>query len=217
MQMVKTIRNNPRQLLSQSYILGGSPCSGKSTLAERLSQEFHVQHYKVDDHQDSHTKRCSAKRHPTMYQYSTMTWNEIWMRSVAVQGQEEFAYYRERFEMILHDLEQYEAGKRLILEGAAFLPELVERNGANPNRVLFLVPTKDFQLRFYGQRPWIKDILKECEHPNQAFENWMMRDQLFGREILRQADTRNYKAIVVDGRQDIDEQYEYVKEYFGLN
>ena len=82
-----------------------------------------------------------------------MSWNEIWMRPVAVQVQEELAYYHERFEMILHDLEQYEAGKRLILEGAAFLPELVVRNGANPNRVLFLVSTKDFQLRFYGQRP----------------------------------------------------------------
>lgn len=214
--MVKATRNNTRQLLSQSYILGGSPCSGKSTLAERLSDEFHLQYYKADDHQEAHTNRCNAGRHPTMYRYSTMTWNEIWMRPVAVQVQEEFAYYREQFEMILQDLEQYEAGKGLILEGAAYLPELLEENRINPERVLFLVPTMEFQLHHYSQRSWIKDILNECENPEQAFENWMMRDQAFGREILCQAGMKNYRTLVVDGSQPLDVLYADIKDWFGL-
>jgi hypothetical protein len=43
-----------------------------------------------------------------------------------------------------------------------------------------------------------------------------MRDHLFGQEILRQAKSRNYKTIVVDGRRNIDQQYQQVKEYFSL-
>jgi len=118
--------------------------------------------------------------------------------------------------MIAQDLEQYERETRIILEGAAYLPELLELNEANPNNVIFLVPTKEFQLHYYSQRPWVKSILKECEDPEQAFANWMMRDHLFGEEILRQAKARNYKTILVDRSRSIDQQYENVKEYFGL-
>jgi hypothetical protein len=138
------------------------------------------------------------------------------MRPVIEQVQDEFEYYRERFEMIIQDLEQFEPEEAIILEGAAYLPELLEQNEANPNRVSFLVPTKDFQLHYYSQRPWIKDILKECEDPEQAFANWMMRDHLFGQRILREAQARNYKTILVDGSRNIDQQYETIKECFGL-
>jgi adenylate kinase family enzyme len=213
---MKITKETTKQLFSQAYILGGSPCSGKSTIAERLSCEFDLQYYKVDDHERDHAKRSNPSRHPTMYKYSTMNWNEIWMRPVTDQVQEEFEYYRERFEMIAQDLEKYEQEKTIILEGAAYLPELLELNEANPNHVIFLVPTKEFQLHYYSQRPWIKDVLKECEDPEHAFANWMMRDHLFGQEILRQAKSRNYKTIVVDGRRNIDQQYQQVKEYFSL-
>src|SRR5688572_779580 len=184
---MKITKETTKQLFSQAYILGGSPCSGKSTIAERLSSEFNLQYYKVDDYERDHSKLSNARRHPTMYRYSTMNWNGIWMRPVPYQVEELFEYYRERFEMIAQDLEKYEKDKTIILEGAAWLPELLELNEANPNNLIFFVPTKEFQLHCYSQRPWIKDILKECEDPEQAFANWMMRDHLFGQEILRQA------------------------------
>jgi hypothetical protein len=58
--------------------------------------------------------------------------------------------------------------------------------------------------------------LRECADPEQAFENWMARDHLFGRAILRQAKARNYETMLVDGTQNIDEQYAKVEAYFGL-
>jgi hypothetical protein len=78
---------------------------------------------------------------------------------------------------------------------------------------MFLVPTKAFQLYHYSQRPWITQILKDCDDPEQAFDNWMMRDHLFGQEILRQAKARQYGTLVVDGTLSIDEQYEKVSVY----
>ena len=213
---MKITKQRTKQLFSQAYILGGSPCSGKSTIAERLASEFDLPYYKVDEHEREHSKRANPSRHPTMYKFSKMNWSEIWMRPVTDQVQDEFEYYRERFEMIIQDLEKYDPEKAIILEGAAYLPELLEQNGANPNTVSFLVPTKEFQLHYYSQRPWIKDILKECEDPEQAFANWMMRDHLFGQELLHQAKARNYKTILVNGSRNIDQQYETIKECFGL-
>ncbi len=205
-----------QRFFSQAYILGGSPCSGKSTIAERLSHQFNLQYYKVDDYEKEHANRCRSESHPVMYKYSKMSWNEIWMRPVSLQVQEEFEYYRERFEMIIEDLEKYDSNKPMILEGAAYLPELLELNNANPKRVVFLVSTKEFQLRHYVQRGWIQHILKECEDPKEAFDNWMMRDHLFGQEMLNQAKVRNYETILVDGKQNINEHYEKVRAFFGL-
>ena len=78
------------------------------------------------------------------------------------------------------------------------------------------MPTRAFQLHHYAQRPWIKGILKECDDPEGAFENWMERDHLFGREILRQAETYGYGTMLVDGKTGIDRQTELVIRHFGL-
>jgi 2-phosphoglycerate kinase len=208
--------SDPVRTLSQAYILGGSPCSGKSTIAARLSREYQLDYYKVDDHEREHLNRCDPDRHPVMHRLATMSWDEIWMRPVAEQVEGELAYYRERFEMIVQDLAAYPLAKPLILEGAAFLPELIEQQGADPQRVIFLVPTREFQLHHYRQRPWTQSILSECKDPDLAFENWMRRDQLFGQTVLRQAKARNYATILVDGKLSIDEKYEQVKEFLGL-
>ncbi|MBK8905781.1 MAG: hypothetical protein IPM53_31655 [Anaerolineaceae bacterium] len=206
-----------KALFAQAYILGGSPCSGKSTIAERLSQEFQLAYYKVDDHERAHSARCSPERHPVMHRLKGMSWEEIWMRPVPEQVEEEFAYYRERFAMIVQDLQAFDPEKPLILEGAAYLPELLEQSGANPQRVIFLVPSREFQYEYYRQRPWIHGILKECKDPSQAFDNWMMRDHLFGQSILAQARARKYAMLLVDGTLTLQKQYEWVKANFGLD
>ena len=82
--------------------------------------------------------------------------------------------------------------------------------------MLYLIPTKTFQLHHYSQRPWIHTILKECDDPEQAFANWMERDHLFGQEIQRQAKEFGYRAIVVDSGLDIDETYRQITYYLGL-
>ncbi len=205
-----------RTLFSQAYILGGSPCSGKSTIAERLAAQYGLQYYKVDDHEEAHARRCDPVRHPVMTAYSNMSWNAIWSRPVELQVQEEFAYYRERFEMIVQDLDQYDVERPIILEGAAYFPDLIKPYHANPQGIIYMVPTKAFQLHHYQQRPWIHHILQDCEDPEQAFENWMLRDYRFGREVLRQAKVNHYQTLVVDRKQSVDELFENVKGYLRL-
>jgi len=205
-----------QQLFSQAYILGGSPCSGKSTIAEKLCAQYEFEYYRVDDHDSAHIARCRPDRHPVMFNYSKMPWNTIWMRPVSLQVQEEFEFYRERFEMIVQDLAGYTAGSTLLLEGAAYYPDLIWPYAGSSPRVIYMVPTKAFQVQHYRQRPWIHHILSECEDPEQAFENWMARDALFGQEVLNQAKTYEYRTIVVDGTCTVDEQYEQVRGYLGL-
>ena len=57
-------------LFSQAYILGGSPCSGKSSMAEMLAGEFQLPYYKVDDHEQDHMARAILRQaqYPVMSQ-----------------------------------------------------------------------------------------------------------------------------------------------------
>lgn len=211
-----TIDPAMQRLFSHAYILGGSPCSGKSTIAERLSSAYQLPYYKVDDHEKEHADRCRPDRHPVMFRLSRMNWNDIWSRPVALQVQEEIEYYQDRFEMIIEDLEKIDPGRPIILEGVALVPDLIRPYGIAPERAIFMVPTKEFQILHYQQRSWIQHLLQECDDPKQAFENWMLRDHLFGQEVFRQARASNYHTIVVDGKQSIDEQFEKVRDCLGL-
>ena len=216
---MNTIKTNPhlKEILSQAYILGGSPCSGKSTLAEQLSAHYDLQFYKVDDHYQNHINRCNPQRHPTMHKLAQISWNEIWSRPVELQVREELQFYRELFGMILQDLEKFSTAKPVIVEGAALLPELIAKLSLGTQRVLFMVPTKDFQIHHYAQRPFIQGILKDCDDPDAAFSNWMERDHLFGQKILKQARGYGYGTILVDGSRSIEAQFAFASQYFGFS
>jgi hypothetical protein len=208
------IETKLRKLFERSYVLGGSPCSGKSTIAERLAREFGLIYYKVDDHEGRHIALADPQVHPTMVAFARMSWNEIWTRPVDVQVQEEFVFYTERSSMIVDDLQDFKDQGPIIMEGAAFLPALVHAWGVNAGHAVFLVPSKDFQWVNYAERPWIRSILDSCTNPQQAFENWMARDHRFGLEIIQQAQAFGYPTILVDGKKDKDALYQQVLEHF---
>jgi adenylate kinase family enzyme len=206
-----------QKLFSDAYILGGSPCSGKSTIAEMLSAQYRFTYYKADDHEAGHMQNSQPDCQPVMFQYSKMNWEEIWSLSAEKLLHDEIVYYHERFPFILDDLCQLELRKPVILEGAAFLPELINQYPVNRENVIFMIPTMDFQLHHYQQRSWIQTILKECHDPIQAFENWMGRDALFAEEITRQATARGFQVISVDGSVDIQTQFQVIQIQFGLS
>lgn len=203
-------------IFSRAYILGGSPCSGKSTIAEMLSAQHGFHYYKVDDHESEHMHRAQPDHQQAIVRYSKMKWNEIWSQAPEKLLADEMTYYHERFPFILDDLSQINSVKPIILEGAAFLPELIDQFPVTRKQIVFMIPTIEFQLQHYSQRPWIQSILNECHNPKQAFENWMGRDNLFGEEIKRQASALGYQVIRIDGSIDIKTQFKAIQIQFGL-
>lgn len=203
-------------MFRHAYVLGGSPCCGKSTITARLAERLDLQYYKVDDYEFTHLDRCDPEQQPLMHRYAQMSWDEIWMCPVPVQVEEEFEYYRERFPLILEDLRDYDLSKPILLEGTAYLPGLMRRCGVEQSRAVYMVPTREFQLEHYRKRTWIKGILAHCRDPEQAFANWMERDHLFGQEILRRARRFNYRTILVDGEAGVEDNLGMVGRHFGL-
>ena len=198
------------------YWIGGAPCSGKSTIAEKLAFKHGLSLFKSDDHMYAHMNLARAEKQPVMAKVASLGWSETWTRPVEVQVQDEFDFYREEFDMLLEELALYPQGQPILAEGNAWLPELLGRLQPPPEHSVFLIPTKEFQVANYSQRPFIKDILSQCADPQAAFENWMERDARFGENVDQAARQMGLPVIRVDGRLSIEENAALVEKALHL-
>ena len=199
------------------YWLGGSPCSGKSSIAKILAKQFGLRVYKCDDYFDTHLQQATPDAQPHFYRIGQMSWDEIWMRPVNEQVTSEIAIYREQFAMILDDLRTMPDDKPILVEGAALLPDLVASLLPRSEQATFIVPTEQFQKKTYAQREWIQDMLSQCRDPGQAFANWMDRDVGFGRWVVDTAVAHNLHVLTVNGSRTISENAAYIAAHFGLS
>ena len=209
-----TAREQPRELPPLLWV-GGSSCSGKSTIVDTLCARYGLASYLCDDHWDRHVHMASHTLQPLMYRQREMSWDQIWMRDVTVQVEDELAIYREEFPMILADLARMPKVKPVIAEGTALLPVCVAPLLSSVHQAIWIVPTEQFQRRVYRQRgPWVQQILGECTDPHVAWENWMARDAAFAHHIAGHALARNLHLIWVDRLRTIDQVYDAVETWF---
>ena len=198
-----------------TYFIGGSPCSGKSTVAEILAEKYDLYYFKVDDFLEEYTKRGASKGYEICKKQEVMCPEEIWMREPQLQCEEELTFYEEVFEFVMSDLEKINA-KGIITEGAAYLPKLMKKLGVSQDRYLSITPTKEFQVEHYSQREWVPYVLEGCSDKEKAFSNWMERDALFAKEVQRQCVEEEYVSIVNDGNIGVDEMVGMAVAQFGL-
>ena len=76
-------------------IMGGSPCSGKSTIAEMIAREYGAHYFKVDDFLGEFMARAAAEGKETCQRYQGLSPDEIWLEDPAVQCRDEFLIYEE--------------------------------------------------------------------------------------------------------------------------
>lgn len=198
------------------YYLGGSPCCGKSTIAEKLSHQYGFQYYKVDDFLDEFISKGGDDGDEWLKHVSTMTLDQLWLRDPYILNKEELVTYEKLFPYYISALEKLNNDTPIITEGAAFLPSLVNQLGIDKMHYICIVPSKEFQLLYYKKRLWVNDYLSSCSNKEKAFSNWMERDALFALSTLEQAEKAGYKTLVVDGTKSVEDNYNFVVEAFGL-
>ena len=197
------------------YYIGGSPCSGKSTVAELLSQKYDLYYFKVDDFLDKYTRMGAAKGYEICQKQDSMSAEQIWMREPSLQCTEELKYYQEIFEFVLHDIKQIQR-KGIITEGAAYLPQLMKQINVPINRYISVTPTKEFQVFHYRKREWVPYVLEGCSDKEKAFSNWMERDSLFAEELRRQCHEEKYVSVLNDGKIGLEEMVSKIAAHLGL-
>lgn len=196
------------------YYIGGSPCAGKSTVAEILAKEHGLYYFKVDDFLDDYTKKGATKGYPVCKKTVEWSAEQIWMREPMLQCNEEFAFYEEVFGYVCADLEKLKCEKGIITEGAAYVPKLMKKLGVSSDRYISITPTPDFQVSHFRKRDFVPYVLEGCKDKEKAFSNWMGRDILFAQEVQWQCREEGYISIVNDGNVGIDELVNIVSAHF---
>lgn len=201
----------------KTYYIGGSPCAGKSTIAEILSRKYGLYYFKVDDFLDDYTKLGALKGYPICKKTVEMNAEQIWMREPLLQCEEEFEFYEEILEYVLADLKQINCKNGIITEGVAYVPQLIKQLGIPDNRYVSVTPTKEFQIFHFRKREFVPYILEGCKDREKAFCNWMDRDILFAQEVQKQCRENKYFSIINDGSIGIDELVNRIAAHFGFH
>lgn len=199
--------------------IGGSPCSGKSTVAERISKEYGAYYFKVDDFLDQFIGMAADRGYPACRKAVTMTPDEIWMREPLIQCEDEFLIYQEISEFVFEYLENI-AADFIVTEGAAFTPKVMEKYNTkeyNTKEYISIIPAPDFQISHYKEREWVPYVLEGCSDKQQAFDHWMERDILFAERVKSECEEKKIPCITNDGFKTQKELYDIVKELFRLN
>jgi 2-phosphoglycerate kinase len=177
--------------------IGGSPCSGKSTIATLLASASAAQVYSCDDAFDRHA--AEAGPGSTLDKVTRLSIGQRLAQPVDVQVADVIEAYREQFPMIRREL--HDRPGSLVVEGAALLPELLAAEGIGPEQAVWIVPTEAFQREHYRQRSWAWTLLRSSADPERLFGRWMARDAAFAGIVADQARNYGYRVLVNDGRQ----------------
>ena len=197
------------------YFIGGSPCSGKSTIAEILSERYGLQYFKVDDHLEEYTIRGAEDNLPICKKQIEWNAEQIWMRDPVLQCKDEIIFYEEIFDYIWEDLNKVNQKGAVVTEGAAYFPHIMKKLHVPEEQYAAITPTKDFQISHYKEREWVPYILEGCSDKEKAFQNWMGRDSLFADTVCKECMELNYLSIVNDGGNSINEMVQIVSAHFG--
>lgn len=204
------------QELAHVYWIGGSPCSGKSSIADALVETYGFRLYRCDEAYFEHATIVTPEQQPVFHRLIHLSSEDLWMRPVEQQTIEEVALYREEFPLIVEDLLALPRTKPILAEGAALLPECVRPLLLYPRQAIWIIPTREFQIHHYMHREWAKDVVKACTNPEQAFLNWMQRDIGFAQKVREEAAQRALQVLLVDGQRSLLENRELVQHQFGL-
>ena len=203
-------------LLSHVYWIGGSPCAGKSSVAQTLAHLYGLSVYACDAKTPDHLQHAQYDLQPTMHRIARMGWEQIWMRPVEELLHDALRFNHEEWDLFLEGYLAHPS-QYPVVEGAVLLPELVAPLLSDPHRGIWMVPTEAFQRHHYAQRPWIQSILQDCSNPKAAFENWMQRDARFAQVVMGQAQERGLKVMVVDGSMALADTVRVVAAWFALS
>lgn len=196
------------------YLIGGSPCSGKSTISAKLAERYQLTSIKLDDLVEGFTQKARRDGAPISTLREKRTTDQIWLREPAAMAEEEWSFYEEVFSYLRQYLVENQ-DKPMIIEGAGLLPHLIKSLDMD-HSYLCMTPIADFQKEQYAKREWVPYVLQNSSNPQRAFDNWMNRDMLFAQRCRKEAERLSYPHLLTDGSRTIEEMTEQAAQILGL-
>lgn len=167
---------------SNIFWIGGSFSGGKSTTARALSDRFGLPLYRYDWH---------LLNDPVFADLRVRDRRWFWL-----SNDEKLARYKNSFPLALDQIQQMAANGPMLVEGPGLIPELISSIDVSPTKVIFLLPTPDFQRKVNPQRgAWVDEALATHDNRKIAWEEWMELDDQFANYIESSADKHGFTSI----------------------
>ncbi len=163
--------------LNSLFWLGGSTCSGKTTICASLSGRYHVDIQHRDDVISEHWDRADPQNHPAIYE---------WLRLRQAGRSEELldmpidnlvtlmiSAFREDFSLTLEDLSQQDLKPRTIIEGMRLLHEALVPLLEEKERAVWLAPSVALYKELLDRRS------QASANKNVSRKDTQLREHLF--------------------------------------
>jgi hypothetical protein len=180
--------------VSHTLWIGGGPASGKTTVATRIARRHGLRLYSADTRTWEHRDRALAAGNAAAHRWEAMTPQERWERSTPAEMLE-MSLHRERGAMVLDDLRGLPPKPLAIAEGST-LPAAA----ADPARVVWLIPTPEFQRAQLAARGTTRGTAKLYALLNEV--------------ISREAQDHAVRTLIVDGTKSIEETTRAIESFF---
>jgi hypothetical protein len=201
-------------LAGGTWYIGGSPCAGKSTVADLLADRHRLHAFHCDEGAEARLPLVLRTAGAAVRELAALSDCDRLSRPPTWQAEREVCFYHDQFPHLCAELRA--APKPTVAEGADLLPELLQSAGIPFDRAVWLVPTPEFQLHHYGRRLWAQPYVADCPDPAAAFASWMRRDTLFADHVATETRRLGGRLLVVDGSRPADDLAAEVVRHFGL-
>lgn len=199
--------------------VGGSGRAGKSTMTTRIGKEFGYVCY--DGTGNAHRRLPDAKPGSAAHAYRIAIQNQD-PQSQFLEGTPEsisnqyMAWAREDFDLARQEIDAYSNDTGVIVD-AFLLPPAIALSSVNPNDVVFLFSTPQFQRTMWEKTTWYLEYTKRCRDPNQAKENFIAGALRTSQMLLSQCQRLGGRIIITGGRLSADEVYYALIQALGLS
>lgn len=187
--------------------IGGAQGAGKSTAAHAFAHRKGLRLYFVDAFTYSHAERAETGPYAAMQAFAAKTMDERWLYPEPEEMAAEFVEYsRDRFRMVLDDLEALPSQPAIVVEGPQLLPELVAPLLTRPDAAVWLVPTPQLQRGLLDARPSAgPDHTSDAELVKAKMTR---RNELIADRIRKSALEHGLAVVDIDAYEQAEEALE---------
>jgi len=192
--------------------IGGSPCAGKTSIADALAAVHHGVAYHFDRMEMAHIARSTEATNPDLMAFLALDMDHRWLlRTSEEMARNAIASWRARFPLVLEDLRALPRDAPIFAEGPGLFPECVESLLTSPRQALWLTTTEPFCQMVRQQRG---GSFQETSDPAHSLRKLVARDVLMARHVEREASERGLTWYVVDGGRSLARMITLVEEWF---
>ncbi len=197
--------------MSHVFLIGGGPGSGKSSIAKKLSKEYGIEYWKVDNFVGEHQQEAADRKFPINNYINNLSEDEQQLELLKLTSKQELARQEELFFILIKEL-RVRTFDYLVLEGNCLLPNLVAQRFEYPYTAVWLLPEPKFQEKIYRKRDWAQELLAGSDDPGLLMKTWLKRDREYNEVVRNQAEIQKFPYLLVDGKKSIDDNYKWAKQ-----